>query len=187
MPLDIWKASIPAIEDASSRRSCAPRNWSDVHVLLDGDYHSRVCAGVCVDRARRKALPPARFCKTFAMVSATAIALTLVPILCVLLLRGKFHSKTRTRSCVFTAVYRPALSWRWITVPSHSALLSVSRRRGASGFRHRQRVHAPLNEGDIMFMPIADASISLRRTPHMRRDKTKCWRAFPKSPMSRQR
>src|SRR5260370_37650759 len=40
-----------------------------------------------------KLFHPLAFAKTFAMVSATAIALTLVPILCVLLLRGKFHSE----------------------------------------------------------------------------------------------
>src|SRR5258706_421901 len=40
-----------------------------------------------------KLFHPLAFAKTFAMVSATAIALTLVPILCILLLRGKFHSE----------------------------------------------------------------------------------------------
>jgi len=40
-----------------------------------------------------KLFHPLAFAKTFAMASATAIALTLTPILCTLLLRGKFHSE----------------------------------------------------------------------------------------------
>jgi Cu(I)/Ag(I) efflux system membrane protein CusA/SilA len=59
-----------------------------------------------------KLFHPLAFAKTFAMVSATAIALTLVPILCILLLRGKFHSEDQNPVMRFLQrLYRPALSW----------------------------------------------------------------------------
>src|SRR5260370_19976390 len=44
-----------------------------------------------------KLFHPFAFAKTFAMASSTAIARTLTPILCTLLLRGKFHSEDQNR------------------------------------------------------------------------------------------
>src|SRR6202162_1388140 len=110
-----------------------------------------------------KLFHPLAFAKTFAMVSATAIALTLVPILCVLLLRGKFHSEDQNPVMRFLQrLYRPALSWAL----DHRAVtlcIAVVFLGGAvvlaSGIG--SEFMPPLNEGDIMFMPIADASISL--------------------------
>jgi Cu(I)/Ag(I) efflux system membrane protein CusA/SilA len=40
-----------------------------------------------------KLFHPLAFTKTFAMVGATIIAVTLVPVLCTFLLGGKFHSE----------------------------------------------------------------------------------------------
>src|SRR5260370_5169379 len=76
-----------------------------------------------------KLFHPLAFAKTFAMVSATAIALTLVPILCVLLLRGKFHSEDQNPVMRFLQkLYRPALSLaldhRAITLVVASAFLT---------------------------------------------------------------
>jgi len=63
-----------------------------------------------------KLFHPLAFAKTFAMASATAIALTLTPILCTLLLRGTFHSEDHNPVMRFLQrLYRPALSWRSIT------------------------------------------------------------------------
>src|SRR5258705_13984193 len=110
-----------------------------------------------------KLFHPLAFAKTFAMVSATAIPLTLVPILCVLLLRGKFHSEDQNPVMRFLQrLYRPALSWaldhRAITLGIAVGFL-VGAVLLASGIG--SEFMPPLNEGDIMFMPIADASISL--------------------------
>jgi Cu(I)/Ag(I) efflux system membrane protein CusA/SilA len=110
-----------------------------------------------------KLFHPLAFAKTFAMASATAIALTLIPILCTLLLRGKFHSEDQNPVMRFLhRLYRPALAWaldhRRITLGIAFGLFVgavVLATRIGSEFM------PPLNEGDIMFMPIADASISL--------------------------
>ena len=110
-----------------------------------------------------KLFHPLAFAKTFAMVSATAIALTLVPILCVLLLRGKFHSEDQNPVMRFLQrLYRPALSWAL----DHRAIMlgiAVAFLVGAVAVASTigSEFMPPLNEGDIMFMPIADASISL--------------------------
>src|SRR5205807_2793633 len=68
-----------------------------------------------------KLFHPLAFTKTFAMVGATIIAVTLVPVLCTYLLGGKFHSEQSNpvmRGLRF--IYRPALrfalSHRLLTV-----------------------------------------------------------------------
>ena len=110
-----------------------------------------------------KLFRPLAFAKTFAMATATAIALTLIPILCTLLLRGKFHSEDQNPVMRFLQrLYRPALAWaldhRLITLGFAFALFAGAVVL-ASGIG--SEFMPPLNEGDIMFMPIADASISL--------------------------
>src|SRR5437879_12929264 len=57
-----------------------------------------------------KLFHPLAFTKTFAMVGATIIAVTLVPVLCTLLLRGRFHAEQAhpvIRALHF--IYRPVL------------------------------------------------------------------------------
>ncbi|MEI9980444.1 MAG: CusA/CzcA family heavy metal efflux RND transporter [Edaphobacter sp.] len=128
-----------------------------------------------------KLFHPLAFAKTFAMVSATAIALTLVPILCVLLLRGKFHSEDQNPVMRFLQrLYRPALSWaldhRAITLGMAVVFLGGAIAL-ASGIG--SEFMPPLNEGDIMFMPIADASISLAQNIDYAKRQDKVLESFP--------
>jgi copper/silver efflux system protein len=124
---------------------------------------------------------PLAFAKTFAMVSATAIALMLVPILCVLLLRGKFHSEDQNPVMRFLQrLYRPALSWaldhRAITL-GIAVVFLVGAVVVASNIG--SEFMPPLNEGDIMFMPIADASISLPQNIEYAKRQDKVLESFP--------
>ena len=111
-----------------------------------------------------KLFHPLAFTKTFAVLAATVIAVTLVPVLCTLLLGGTFHAEDAN------PVMRRA--------PAH---LPPGARVGAVASRRHDRrsprccssarcssargigseFMPPLNEGDLMFMPIADPSISL--------------------------
>jgi Cu(I)/Ag(I) efflux system membrane protein CusA/SilA len=128
-----------------------------------------------------KLFHPLAFAKTFAMVSATAIALTLVPILCVILLRGKFHSEDQNPVMRFLQrLYRPTLSWaldhRAITLGAAVLFLGGAVFL-ASGIG--SEFMPPLNEGDIMFMPIADASISLPQNIEYAKRQDKVLEGFP--------
>ncbi len=128
-----------------------------------------------------KLFHPLAFAKTFAMVSATAIALTLVPILCVLLLRGKFHSEDQNPVMRFLQrLYRPALSWaldhRAVTLGIAVVFLAGAVVL-ASGIG--SEFMPPLNEGDIMFMPIADPSISLSQNVDYAKRQDKVLESFP--------
>src|SRR6187549_1041865 len=112
-----------------------------------------------------KLFHPLAFTKTFAVLAATVMAVTLVPVLCTLLLRGKFHPEEANPVMrALRAVYRPvlesALAHRVLTITAAAILFAgalVLARGIGSEFM------PPLNKGDLMFMPIADPRIAARQ------------------------
>jgi len=110
-----------------------------------------------------KLFHPLAFTKTFAVLAATVIAVTLVPVLCTLLLGGTFHSEAanpvmRGLRRVYEPALRTALAHRVVTIAA-AALLFAGALLLARGIG--SEFMPALNEGDLMFMPIADPSISL--------------------------
>jgi Cu(I)/Ag(I) efflux system membrane protein CusA/SilA len=110
-----------------------------------------------------KLFHPLAFTKTFAVLAATVIAVTLVPVLCTLLLRGTFHSEEanpvmRALRRLYQPALETALAHRGLTIGA-AALLFIGALLVARGIG--SEFMPPLNEGDLMFMPIADPSISL--------------------------
>ncbi|MBA2526383.1 MAG: efflux RND transporter permease subunit, partial [Pyrinomonadaceae bacterium] len=110
-----------------------------------------------------KLFHPLAFTKTFAMAAATIIAVTLVPVLCTFLLGGKFHSEQSNPVMRFLqALYRPALGFalnhRAVTI-SVAALLFAGALVLATGIG--KEFMPPLNEGDLMYMPVTDPAISI--------------------------
>ena len=110
-----------------------------------------------------KLFHPLAFTKTFAMVGATIIAVSLVPVLCTYLLGGKFHSEQSNPVMRFLhALYKPsllfALKHRLLTVAVAFALFL-----GAVGMATSigNEFMPPLNEGDLMYMPVTDPAISI--------------------------
>jgi Cu(I)/Ag(I) efflux system membrane protein CusA/SilA len=110
-----------------------------------------------------KLFRPLAFTKTFAMAGATILSVTLVPVLCTLLIGGRVRGEERNpimRPLVW--IYRPLLGWalahRVLTLGL--ALLVLA---GALALAPRigKEFMPPLNEGDLMFMPITDPAISL--------------------------
>ncbi|MBA2353707.1 MAG: efflux RND transporter permease subunit, partial [Acidobacteria bacterium] len=110
-----------------------------------------------------KLFHPLAFAKTFAVLAATMLSVTLVPVLCSLLLGGRLHREDdnpvmRGLQRVYRPVLEAALLRRALTVAVAVALfagaLLVARGIGSEFM-------PPLDEGDVMFMPIADPSISL--------------------------
>ena len=110
-----------------------------------------------------KLFHPLAFTKTFAVLAATIIAVTLVPVLCTLLLGGRMHAEEDNPVMRgLRRLYRPALDWalghRFATVGAavlvFAGALALSTRIGSEFM-------PPLNENDLLFMPIADPSIAL--------------------------
>ncbi len=126
-----------------------------------------------------KLFHPLAFTKTFAMIGSTLLAVTLVPVLCSLLVRGPFHSEEHNIVMKFLLrVYAPALNWalnhRRTVIASALLILSVSmviafglpratvksiRDAGlprvadlVAGFG--KEFMPPLNEGSLLYMPV---------------------------------
>jgi len=110
-----------------------------------------------------KLFHPLAFTKTFAMVGATIIAVTLVPVLCTYLLGGKIHSENSNPVMRFLhRLYQPtlgfALKHRVLTVAA-ALVLFLGAIFLATGIGNE--FMPPLNEGDVMFMPVTDPAISI--------------------------
>jgi copper/silver efflux system protein len=126
-----------------------------------------------------KLFHPLAFTKTFAMIGSTLLAVTLVPVLCSLLVRGPFHSEERNVVMKFLLrLYEPALDWalahRRTVIAAAALVLAVSlvvafglprsavksiREAGhprlanvVAGFG--KEFMPPLNEGSLLFMPV---------------------------------
>ncbi len=133
-----------------------------------------------------KLFHPLAFTKTFAMIGSTLLAVTIVPVLCTLLVRGPFHSEDRNwimRGLL--RIYDPVLNWALAhrkMVMALATLLLVSALAIAIGLPRgvlkkleafklpaAARVFAgigsefmpPLNEGSLLFMPVLLPSTSL--------------------------
>jgi Cu(I)/Ag(I) efflux system membrane protein CusA/SilA len=121
------------------------------------------------------------FTKTFAVLAATVVAVTLVPVLCSLLLGGTVRREEDNPVMrVLHRVYQPALGaalrHRWVTVGTAS-LLFVTALGLARGIG--SEFMPALNEGDLMFMPIADPSISLEENTRNAIKQNQILESFP--------
>jgi Cu(I)/Ag(I) efflux system membrane protein CusA/SilA len=128
-----------------------------------------------------KLFHPLAFTKTFAMIGATVIAVTLVPVLCTFLLGGKFHSEQSNPVMRFLqALYRPALRFalnhRVITI-SLAALLFASAILMTLGIG--KEFMPPLNEGDLMYMPVTDPAISVDEALRITSKQDEILKSFP--------
>jgi Cu(I)/Ag(I) efflux system membrane protein CusA/SilA len=132
-----------------------------------------------------KLFHPLAWTKTFAVVGATILAVTLVPVMCALFIRGPFHSEDRNWVMRFLMwLYEPALDWalRWrkTVLLGAFAILVVSQVMAwglPRGWQRHVEKHAPalakltqgfgrefmptLNEGSLLFMPVLLPSTSL--------------------------
>jgi Cu(I)/Ag(I) efflux system membrane protein CusA/SilA len=128
-----------------------------------------------------KLFHPLAFTKTFAMVGATILSVTLVPVLCTLLIGGKVRGEEANpimRPLVW--LYRPTLGWalrhRLLTLAGAVLVLA-----GAVALVPRigTEFMPPLNEGDLMFMPITDPAVSLPQAIEITRKQNAAIQSVP--------
>jgi Cu(I)/Ag(I) efflux system membrane protein CusA/SilA len=126
-----------------------------------------------------KLFHPLAFTKTFAMIGATLLGVTLVPVLCSFLVRGPYHDENRHIVMRFLmGIYEPALSWALRfqrTVVASAVLLlafcmliafglprGMNKQVRDAGFDRTADLFAgfgkefmpPLNEGSLLHMPV---------------------------------
>jgi Cu(I)/Ag(I) efflux system membrane protein CusA/SilA len=128
-----------------------------------------------------KMFHPLAFTKTFAMVCSTIMAITLVPVLCTFLIRGKLHREDENPVMrLLQAIYKPVLSWalrhRVITLGAALALF------GAAVYTATtigSEFMPPLDEETALFMPISDPRISLTEATKILRQQDEIIAADP--------
>ncbi len=133
-----------------------------------------------------KLFHPLAWTKTFAMVGSTLLAVTLVPVLCSLLVRGPFHREDRNLVMRgLLKLYDPVLGWALNhrkTVLSAAGLILASalvvafglprdwvRGLDARGWPRVARLAEgfgrefmpPLNEGSLLYMPVLQPTVAL--------------------------
>jgi Cu(I)/Ag(I) efflux system membrane protein CusA/SilA len=132
-----------------------------------------------------KMFHPLAFTKTFAMVCSTILAITLVPVLCTFLIRGKLHREEENPVMrVLRAIYLPVLSWalrhRAITLIA-ALLLFCSAIYTATTIG--SEFMPPLDEETALFMPITDPRISLTKATEILRQQDRIIAADPQVAM----
>jgi Cu(I)/Ag(I) efflux system membrane protein CusA/SilA len=126
-----------------------------------------------------KLFHPLAFTKTFAMIGSTLLAVTMVPVLCSLLVRGPFHAeKDNVIMRFLLSVYDPVLNWalnhRRTVVTLALGILATAlvvafglprttvKQLREGGWPRLAQLTAgfgkefmpPLNEGSLLFMPV---------------------------------
>jgi Cu(I)/Ag(I) efflux system membrane protein CusA/SilA len=128
-----------------------------------------------------KLFHPLAFTKTFAVTGATILAVTLVPVLCTLLLGGTTHREGENPVLrPLIRVYRPLLRWALghrlviigIAVLVFAGAISLIPHLG-------REFMPPLNEGDLMFMPVTDPAVSLAQAIEITKKQNAAIERFP--------
>jgi copper/silver efflux system protein len=128
-----------------------------------------------------KLFRPLAFTKTFAMAAATILAVTLVPVLCSLLIGGRIRREEENPIMrPLVALYRPLLGWalhhRALTLGG-AVLLFVGALALVPSIG--KEFMPPLNEGDLMFMPVTDPAISLAQAIDITKKQNAAIQQFP--------
>ncbi len=106
---------------------------------------------------------PLAYTKTFSMLFATALSVTLAPVLMVLLIRGRIRAEAKNPlNWLLVRLYRPiisgALRVRWLTLGLAVVVVGLTApifsRLGAEFM-------PPLNEGTILYMPTTVPGLSI--------------------------
>jgi Cu(I)/Ag(I) efflux system membrane protein CusA/SilA len=124
---------------------------------------------------------PLAFTKTFAMFFASMLGVTLVPVLMVLLVRGRITPEIRNPvNRLLIWAYRPfanaVLRHRWKTIFAAAAVLA------ATVYPFRQlgsEFMPPLNEGTILFMPTAVPGMAIDEATRILQIQDRLLRSVP--------
>jgi len=118
-----------------------------------------------------KLFHPLAFTKTFAMVGSTLIAVTLVPVLCTFLIRGRLHREEdnpimRILRAIYAPTLRFALRHRVVTLTLAAGFFAFSVYLATT---IGSEFMPPLDEETAMWMPVTDPSISLSTSTELMR------------------
>jgi Cu(I)/Ag(I) efflux system membrane protein CusA/SilA len=122
-----------------------------------------------------KMFHPLAFTKTFAMIGSTILAVTLVPVLCTFLIRGRLHREEDNPIMRgLRTLYQPTLRWalrhRLVTISAAVVLFAAA---VFTATTIGSEFMPPLDEESALFMPITDPRISLTKATEILRQQDK--------------
>ncbi len=123
---------------------------------------------------------PLAYTKTYSMGFAAILAVTLIPALAVLLIRGRIRSHNNPVNRVLVTMFLPAIRlcihWRWpvvgLSVLALIVTVPVARQLG-------NEFMPPLNEGSILYMPTALPGMSITEAGKVLQSMDKQLKSFP--------
>lgn len=128
-----------------------------------------------------KLFKPLAYTKTFALLASVFIALTLIPVLCFYLLRGKLIPVEEAPFSKFLVkYYEKILRWvlanriKFLSIPIIILIISV-----IILTRIGKEFMPPLDEGSILFMPVVSPAVSLTEAHRIMQIQDKIISSFP--------
>src|SRR5712691_6948153 len=125
---------------------------------------------------------PLAFTKTFAMMAASMLSITLVPVLMIIFIRGK-RLKPESQnpiSRLFAWIYEPilrfALRWKWAALLVNFAVIPLT---VPLLFMIGSEFMPPLYEGSLLYMPTSPPGLSITESTRLLQVQDKILRTFP--------
>ena len=125
---------------------------------------------------------PLAFTKTFAMAFASILAISLVPVLMTVFIRGRrlrpesANPITRFFTWLYAPVLRLALVWRWTALAVNFAVVPLT---VPLLFTIGSEFMPPLYEGSMLYMPTAPPGLSVGEATRLLQVQDKLLRQFP--------
>ena len=124
---------------------------------------------------------PLAWTKTLAVGSSSILAITLVPVLMVLLIRGRLRPErdnpiSRFTQAIYLPILRLCLRFRWLTIIVNLVFLIVT---FPLALRLGSQFMPPLFEGSSLYMPTALPGISIEQAKVLLQEQDRILRSFP--------
>jgi Cu(I)/Ag(I) efflux system membrane protein CusA/SilA len=124
---------------------------------------------------------PLAWTKTLAVGSSSILAITLVPVLMVMLIRGRLRPEranpiSRITQAIYLPILRFCLHHRWVTIAVNLIFLIVTFPLAS---RLGSQFMPPLFEGSTLYMPTALPGISIEQAKVLLQQQDRILRSFP--------
>lgn len=125
---------------------------------------------------------PLAFTKTFAMLAASILSITLVPVLMTIFIRGKRlkpesqNPVSRFLGWIYEPIIRLALRWKWIALVANFAVVPLTI---PLLFMIGSEFMPPLYEGSQLYMPTSPPGLSITEATRVLQVQDKMLRQFP--------
>jgi Cu(I)/Ag(I) efflux system membrane protein CusA/SilA len=124
---------------------------------------------------------PLAFTKTFAMLAASILSITLVPMLMTVFIRGRLRPESenpisRAAAAIYEPILRLALRWKWTALLLNAAVVPMT---AFLLVGIGSEFMPPLYEGAILYMPTSAPGLSVTEATRLLQIQDRVLRKFP--------